>query len=127
MKTNNANRPTRSARITVAVRLFFASLFGVTKGAKLFFGAATLIPVASALAQSVSIFDSEFNPADWDLIVLASTAQSSATALQAEDGNGNPPPYMKITHSLGGGPPSTVRSIHIRKLQIDPRVQGAIE
>jgi hypothetical protein len=99
----------------------YSVIVGNSAGSVTSSNAALNVDTSSILAVS----DPAFSNVDWDLVVYSSTSQSGATASQASDGNGNPDPYMTVTHTLAV--PSTVRSIHVRKSAYNPTTQGGIE
>ncbi len=79
---------------------------------------------SAAVAQPVTIVDSEFASADWTPIVTKTTGGASQSASQSVSG-GNPGAYRAMIHSLP--PNSNIVVVHeFLGASYDPVVQGAI-
>ena len=78
----------------------------------------------AAMAQPVTIADSEFAPADWMPIVTKTTGGASQSVSQSASG-GNPGAYRAMIHSLP--PNSNIVVVHeFLGASYDPSAQGAI-
>ncbi len=78
----------------------------------------------TAMAQPVTVADSEFAPADWMPIVTKTTGGASQSVSQSGSG-GNPGAYRAMIHSLP--PNSNIVVVHeFLGASYDPAVQGAI-
>ncbi len=79
---------------------------------------------SAAVAQPVTIADSEFASADWASIVTKTTGGASQSVSQSASG-GNPGTYREMIHSLPSN--SSIVVVHeFLGASYDPSVQGAI-